>query len=311
MTTGLNGQVGFKSESTWGTAVVVDKFVPFSKESMKQKIEQIVSKAIRAGRRTQATHAQGRKTVGGGLELDLPNNTLAVLLKHMFGTVATSGAGPYTHTATPGDLTGDSLTVQVGKPGQAGTVHPFTYAGCKINEWTLKCSVGEYATLELDITAKSETTATALASASYTAGYAPFTFVQGSVTFNGVSIAVTEATLSGKNGLRTDHHHLGSADITQQKENNRREYSGALMADFEDLTQYNRFVAGTEHALVLTFSNGTESLTITCNVYLEGETPEVAGEEQLDQPLPFVCSHATADASAITAVLVNSESSAA
>ena len=44
--------------------------------------------------------------------MEFGNTDIAVLCKHLFGAVSTSGAGPYTHTFTPGSLNDDSLTMQ-------------------------------------------------------------------------------------------------------------------------------------------------------------------------------------------------------
>src|SRR5687767_10142312 len=100
---GIAGQIGFKSETTWGTAVTVDKFHPgLLNESIKQDIARIESQGIRAGRRVSHTWKAGAKTVGGDIAIELFNVPMATLLSHMFGTVNTTGSGPYTHTATPG-----------------------------------------------------------------------------------------------------------------------------------------------------------------------------------------------------------------
>lgn len=308
---GISAQIGFKSESTYGTAVTVDQFhAGFVSESIKQEIARIESAGLRAGRRVTHAWKSGGQTVGGSLTLELWDEPLATLLTHMFGTVATSGSGPYVHSATPGSLSGQSLTLQIGRPDIAGTVQPFTYAGCKIPSWTLTGSVGEIAQLQLDISAQSETTATALASASYPTA-APFVFTEGSLSIGGTAVAVIqEMSLSGNNTLATDRHRIGAATVQEQLEAGLREYTGSLTADFEDLTAYNRFVNGTEVAQVMKFDNGTDDLTITTNTRYDGETPAVGGPEQLTQPLPFKALSGTSDAAAITCVLTNAETAA-
>lgn len=310
---GFAGQFGFKTEVTAGSAVTVDQFLPFNSEGLKQDIDRIDSKGIRAGRRTLAAWAAGVKTIGGDVEMELPNRNFATWLKHMFGSVVTSGAGPYTHTATPGDLTGKSLTVQVGKPDVSGTVQPFTYAGAKVASWEIGASVNEYAMLTLTLSAWTEVTATALATASYSSTLSPFTFVGGALTIAGSGVStVRDFSISGDNKLATDRHRIGSATVKEQLEEGVREYAGTISADFESLTAYNRFVNGTEAALVLAFTSGSDTLTITTNARFDGETPSVgSADELLEQPLPFVCVSSTSDAAAVTCVLVNTETTAA
>jgi hypothetical protein len=308
---GLAGQIGWKSESVFGTAVTVDTFpAGLLDESIKQDIARIESKGIRAGRRVQQTWAVGARTISGDINQELWNQPLATLLTHMFGTVATTGTGPYVHTATPGSLTGKSLTIQAGRPDTSGTVRAFTYAGCKIASWELACKVGDIPTLKSTVSAKSETTATALASASYDSDGAPFTFVQGSLSIAGTDVAtVSDLSLKASNSLKTDRFFVGADTTSEQLETAFRDYTGTFTAEFEALTNYALYTAGTESALVLTFDNGTDSLVITMNVRFDGETPVLSGMELLSQPLPFKCI-GTTDAAAITAVLTNGEATA-
>lgn len=307
---GADGQVGFKTEATPGTSVTVDKFIPIVSENIKNDINYLDTKTISARKVLRLTKP-GAREVAGTISTELPNIPMATLLKHMFGTIGTTGAGPYTHTATPGDLTGDSLTIQVGRPASTGTVHPFTYAGCKLSQWTIACTQGEIATLELEVLGMSETTATALAVASYPSSWSPFTFIEGSIQVGGTPVATVKSiTLTGGNTVES-RFHMGSPTSAQPLETGLREYTGQIITDLDALTHYGLYTAGTPTAVVLAFSNGVDSLTITMNVMFTGETPELSGFELLEQNLPFRCLSSTTDAAAMTAVLINSESSAA
>ncbi len=314
---GFQGQFGYKSEVTWGTGVTVDTFLPILSEKLKQDIDRLDSMGIRAGRRVTSAWKAGSKKIKGPVKLELPQNSIAALLKHCFGTVVTTttGATPtgYQHTLTPGDLTAKSFTAQVGRPDTSGTVNAFTFAGCKINSWEIEANQGDIATLNLDVIGASETTATGLAVASYPTGITFFTFVEASLTVGGSAVnTVRKVTLKGDNNLADDRFRLGSATVKEQLESGMREYSGSISADFESLTQYARFTAASEFAVVLAFVAGADTLTITMNCRFDGDSPSVGGaDELLEQQLPFKCIHSTSDASAITAVLVNTQSSAA
>jgi hypothetical protein len=306
---GSDAQIGFKTETTPGTGVVVDKFMPFVSESIKQNIEWLDTKTLGARHTLKATK-QGTSGVEGGITTELANTSLATILKHMFGTVVTTGAGPYTHTYTPGDLTGDSLTVQVGRPSSTSVVHPFTYAGCKIADWEISADTGEIAQLDLNILGMTETTATGLAVASFDATWAPFVFREATITLAGSGASnVRSVSIKGENML-TQRFRLGAATSKEPLQAGRRPYTGTISADFDALTDYNRYVNGTQAALVVAFSNGTQTLTFTMNVAFVGETPNVGGYDLLEQPLPFRCLSGTSDALAITAVLVNTEATA-
>jgi hypothetical protein len=139
--------------------------------------------------------------------------------------------------------------------------------------------------------AQEETTATGLATASYPSGYALFVFTQGTLSVGGSAIDVRECTFSGDNKLADDRYKLGSALRKEPLETDLREYTGEIAAYYTALTDYARFTAGTEAALVLDFvgaviSNAyTFELKLTANVRFDGETPAVEGPEEVMQPL--------------------------
>ena len=311
LASGLAAQLGLKEETTYGTAVTVDTFGEFVSESIKFDRSRIESAGLRAGRRVLHRWAQGSQRAAGDLELELPNvGVIGWLLKHAFGGVATTGSGPYVHTFTPGDLAGKGLTVQIGRPDMGGTVRAFTYNGAKVTSWSIAASVDEYVKATFSLYALAEATGTALATASYPAGLAPFVFTGAQLDIAGSGIAVKDITLSGDNTLATDRHRQRASDPEQSLEpleSNLREYAGSLSADFEDLTAYTRFTAGTEAALVATFTSGSDTLVVTTNVRFDGETPVVGGPDLLEQPLSFKCLSGTSDAAAITAVLTNTD----
>lgn len=377
--TGIDAQIGYALESTVGTPVTVTAFLPLVSETLMQERARLESAGIIAGR-TVLTSNQwngGDITVSGSVQHELYNRGLGKLFTAMFGAVSTTGAGPYTHTFTPGDLTGDALTVQVGRPATNGTVYPFTYAGMKVASWEIACSAGEIATLGLDLvgsreidyrtvtdgvttsgsaaitsasasfnasdignpisgsgipsgtTIASVTSATAatlsanatasatgvtftlgiaLAAASYPASIKPLKFNHAAVTLGGSSVNVKSLTVAGNNGLDDARRFLGNQRISEPLETALREYTGTLEVEFTDLTQYRRFVTGSEAALVASFTSGADSVTITSNVRIDGSTPQVAGREILTQSLPFKCVASSTDSSAITVALVNGDS---
>lgn len=307
----MAGQVGHKSEATWGTAVTVDTFVPMLSASISIDEGYMRPGGIRAGRRTRVPARLGRRVVSGSNELELPNTSIASLLKHLFGAVVTTGAGPYTHTFTPGPAVSKSQTIQVGVEDSSGTVRPFTASGAKVDSFALSGAVGDYAKLKYDYTAKDIVTATALASASYST-ISPFGFLDVAISVNGGAVVSANAfTFSGAKGLKKDRHVLGSRLIREQLEQEKFEYTTEVTADFDDFTLFNLGVAGTQVASVITISNGTESLTITCSGQVIGEPPSLASNSLEPQTIKLDHSHATADASTVTAVLINSEASAA
>lgn len=309
MSAGLLGQLGVKSESVWGTAVTVDKFEQAWLSGVPSRNQPpLMSMGIRAGRYMPTCLSTGPKDVKGTINMELNPAPLASLLRHMHGTIATTGAGPYVHTASFGALRSQSFTAQFGVPGTSGTVYPFTFAGCKIPKWSIKAKAGEIAQLSFDITAKDYVTATALASASY-GTTCSFTFAQGTVSVAGSQVGtVKDVELDVTRPLRTgkDGTFLGSVLIAEQLGTGRVDARIKVTNEFEDLTIHD--LANTGVAIVLTFTNGTETLAITTNAWIEPFTPDVAGVDSLStSSFESICYGAT-DASALTSVLTNSES---
>lgn len=308
---GLAAQVGLKTETTWGTAVAVDRFTPLISESMTEKIERLESAGIAPGARVlrSGQWATGNVEVSGDLGFELYQQGMGLWFRHMFGAVSTSGAGPYTHTFTPGDMSDDHFTLQIGKPDVAGTVQPFTFSGCKVTEWELAAKAGELVTLGVSVVGKDLATGTSLATASYGAGSGlPFSFAHASVTVGGSAAYVKEITLKGSNGLAVDRRGIGSAYIKEPLEAELRAYEGEMVCEFESLTQMNLFRNGTENALVLTIDAGSAAkCVITTNVRYDGSTPEVQGRGVTELKVPFKCLGPSTDAGAITAVLTNSD----
>lgn len=152
-------------------------------------------------------------------------------------------------------------------------------------------------------------TATALASASY-GSKVPFSFVEGSVSVGGSTLSeVTSFNLAATLPRRIKHP-LGSATIMEPNENGRREHVITVETEFEDLTLHD--LANTEVAVVLTFDNGTEDLTITSNAWVVPSTPNMPGvDSEVTETFTAQVIDSTSDANGITAVLNNSESTAA
>lgn len=305
----IAAQFGFKAETTHGTPVTVDTFVPLVSESLGQEIDRLESEGIIAGRRVIDSDQwkAGNKTVSGDVAFEVYEQSIGTLLKHCLGSVSTSGSGPYTHVLTPGSLTGLGLTVQVGVPDVGGTVRAKTYAGCKVESWELAVEAGQIATMGVSLFGSvAETTATALASASYAAqATRPFTAIEASVySIGGASTNIKSFKLSGSNGLDTDRRFLGSALPAEPLEAERRTYDGELGLEFSSLTDYHRFVNGTEADIAVTLSNGTESLAVVAHARFDGATPTVGGQGLVMLDMPFVLVGDGSDADALTVTYV-------
>ena len=309
---GVLASMGYAKEPTAGTREVPDHFVEHVSESMVLDQKKIKSTGLAAGRRTLKGFSNGNGSVTGSVEMELVPEGIGELLELCMGGLVTAGAGPYTHTLTPGDLA--TGTFQFGRPSTDGTVNVFEYKGCMVSSWELSCDAtgdGSMITFSVDLVGQTEDTGQTLATVAYPTITARWTSVQASLTVAGTAYCVNSFTLSGDNGLDTDFKACAAtAGQPTIRESAMREYTGSLTADFEGLTQYNRYVGTDQSALVITIDDGTSSLVITTNVMYTGSTPTVSGPEVLKQESPFECLSATSDAATITMVLTNGDSAA-
>lgn len=251
MSSALDAQLGIVLESTYGTPVTVTRFYDFNSESMKSQFGRINSTGIRTGLRAQRSTAFTPYVIGaaGSIAMDVPTKNWGYWLRLILGATATGSVtdANYTHTGTFGDLTGDMFTMQIGRPFMgSATVQPFTYHGCKVAKWTLGCSKEQLLVFSADIDAEDVDTSTGLATASYVAGYDQFSFAGGSVTIGGAAVELESFEVSVDNNLKTDRRYIrGSALKKEPLENGFRNITWKARADFDALTQYNRYASTT------------------------------------------------------------------
>ena len=268
----IETQLGTKDETTYGTAVTVDRFVPFLSESIQPETFRTRTPGLRAGKRTARTdeYVAGVTGYAGSIEIPVESVGFGVWLKRALGGVSTSGptGGAYQHVGViDPDVCVPSFTMQVNRAFApcAVTDQAFTWEGCQVSSWELNVSVDEVVKFTAEIVAEDGTTGTALASASYPAGE-PLSWSKASLTVGGSAVPVTSFSLKCNNNLKTDRHYLqNSPRRSQAARDDFPEVTVEFEADFSSLTQYNRFVAetaaGTRAALVFAATSVTAITT--------------------------------------------------
>lgn len=224
---------------------------------------------------------------------------LSVIGRHLVDHRTVADAGTTSASTTLTSVTAGFSQNDVGKP-ISGTGIPAATTIASVQSAT---SV----TLSAAATATASNVAVvigmALTSPSYASGISPMSFVGGSVTIAGSPFKVRGLTIAGDNGLADDRNFVGQRTVDEPLEANLRSYTGTIETEFWSDGAYNRFLAGTEAALVATIAKGTKSVVFTLNVRYDGETPHVGGRRVLGQTLPFTAVGTTTDASAIQVTL--------
>ena len=272
--TGLDAQLGVKQETTPGTAVTVDRFFEFNSESLAHESMWNEPTGLRVGTYYKRGARLVRTGVGatGGFEVNHATKGMGLLWKmalHSSLTVPTIVSGTaYKQVHQPGDPTSKSYTVQVGRPQPTGVVTPFTYNGCKSTSWEFSVSDGETATLSVDIDGWNETTATALTTASFTAGTGEFGFANATVFKLGGTVSTASSvmsvaggvqattvvngfTLSGEMPLKTDRRGLGNSGIKKEQlgPNDTPTITGSLDSEFSKTEIYDLYTNQTQVAI--------------------------------------------------------------
>jgi hypothetical protein len=317
---GLDGQVGYKAEATWGTAVTVDKFVEFNSESLSMEPTWLEPTGLRAGTKFKRVSRvrQSRKTVSGDLAVEVATKGMLTLWKHALGSSLTAPTQIGTTTAykanfVPGDYRGLGLTVQVGRPEpSSGTVRPFTYSGCKVSSWQFSLEDGEVPTLQLTFDGRDEDTAAALAVASYVADAGVFDFSQAALKLGGtvsttggetsvtggvaIATVVNSVSISGESPKAAERFGIGNAGLkSEQLENDTPTVTGELAAEFHKAELYDLFANNTTTAMQLTLTGDAigasgESFTldfIAPAVKLKTASPQVGGPDIVQMSTSF------------------------
>lgn len=220
---GLDASLGVKAEEDYATAVTVDRFYEQEKNPLAGKYERIESTAVRKGSRMLRADrwAPNPKGASGSIPLEILSKTFGFWFLQALGhvevaTLTDADEGAFVQVFTPASTTGLSFTAQVGKPDSTDEVHAFTYAGCKVTDFTIASDVDAITTIEVGVDAAKETVGGsgvfALAEPDYSAldDSELMTYVSGAITIGGDTVEVSTISVKVDNGLNVDRWKQGA-----------------------------------------------------------------------------------------------------
>lgn len=299
--TGLDTQFGMKAEVTYGTPVTVDAFTYINNESIKADVTKIESPHLG----TVIMRTSQVKTVvtgaAGSIELPFFNKGMGAILRQCFGSVTDTQVGAtaeWTHDYRP-EITngkrGIMATVQVNRASVDGVNNPFTYEGGKITAFEVALAEKGLLTLKTDWVFEDEKTATGLAAASYATNLDMFDWSKATVTWGGVTVFVKSFSVKAEWTLDDDRRGLSQALRKEPLMVGMLAITGEMAGEFEALTRYADFTAGTQRQLIFTVTGTT--IPTTANPYkvvitlddaeLTGDTPNVGGPQIIEHSMPF------------------------
>lgn len=305
---GYNSWLGVGVQTVFGTAVAASKWLELNSDSLKYKKGKAQKPSLRGLSANRVVDM--KKNVEGGIGIQLPFSGAEVLLKHAFGAVNTSGAGPYTHTFSLAQALLVGLTLEVNRDSAAiGGSSSFRYDGCHVSKWTLKQEVEDFLMLELDIVGR-EQTLIAVSTPTFATfdgiSWGDFT----SCTINSVATEIMGFEITGDNALASDRYKLGSLTRIGSGKSGPRQITGTITAEFDALTLHALYLSQATFPIVFLYTSGAKTLTITLPACrFEGDDPTVENSGPLKLTLPFRAYLSAAEGDEINAVLVNSVSS--
>lgn len=300
----LDSYVTLGRETTYGTPATLSRSFEAEGDAHKRAMAYLRSSGMRAG--LQAVRSDRSRAVNMGAAGTLPLTVLdkgfGMLFRAMMGAsasaLAPSASSAYlqTHNSDADGPAGESLTVQYARAPISGAVLPRTYHGGKVTSWELTQAIDAELKLSLSMDYEDEDKVTAAATATYPSGAKAFGWDQLAITIGGAAVDAKEFSLSGNNNLKTDRRQLRASALKKEPlRTGVPTFSGRLSIDYENDTQYDRFVAGSVHALVATWT-GPTAIETTYFPYLKatlaavqftGESPEASNTDLPVQPLPF------------------------
>ena len=277
---GLGATVGFIKEAAVGTYLAPTRWPQFDKETLSLKKTIAQSQGIHQGLYEQGgRRAYVAYTADGQIDMDLVDQQMGLIFAQCIGSTAAAvsqSSGVYLQKHIPGDTAGLSMTIQKGIPETAGpgTIQTFSYAGCKITDWTVSVQRDGLAKLSLNNDAMNEDTSQSYAAPSFVAanvlsfneGAVVTTQAGGSVQTSASVTTITGSaaptalisaiTIKGQNGLDTKRYTIGTMKKAEQFSNAFRKMTGTIDMEFANLTDYYATFnnAGAESTYALQFT---------------------------------------------------------
>lgn len=264
---GLGAQLGIATESSYGTYATPTTFLKPTSESIERANNYIRTFGLGGGSLVQDEdlHTQTTRAASGAIVLDVLDKGFGKFLDLLHGntvtpTEVTAGLSAQEHEIGLSAPTGKSLTVQVGRPDVGGTVHPFSYLGCKVTQIAFTLELNGVVTANLTIDAQDETTTERLATATFETDAAPFSFINADIEVDDVLLTdcVRSATVTIPLALKVDRFGIGGGAVKKEPVPNApMAPTIALDMEFSNLDQHRAFQDATTRKVALLCAGST------------------------------------------------------
>lgn len=304
MSSVLDQTFSLGKESTYGTAVSLVRAFEAQSDGWKGQRDDLDSVGFSPA--MQSIRSDRVRTVemgaSGSTEWDILTKGQGYVFQGIFPTVTgptqQSATIAYKSTfSTASGSPGVYYTAQWQRVDSGDTLRSFTYKGATITKAKFSHKVGDVLKLGLDWDARTEVTNVAAGSAATVSSATTFDWTQLNVTVNGSEYCIADCEVDFDLGLKTDRRLMCATSAGLKRAPKRAAtptVTGSLTGEFDDLTQYALWTAGTIVPIVFTWTGAniastffyTVKLTLNACKYT-GETPEASLKDMTMQPLPF------------------------
>lgn len=222
---------------------------------------------LRAGRHAGLTDRQRRIAQGGTGRISSPVLTKGegLRLKHLLGAAtapaqdgSTAAYDQTFRTTALGPI--GSYTVQALLADSGGTLRPFSFLGCVPTDFSISVDTGSHLNLDVGYFATNVVTSgVATPAAAYPAGAEMLLWADTSIGIAGAAVEyVTGFSLNVDLAMATDRYGLRNDETPRQpKRRGQPTITGSLSGEFENLADFERYVAGAPFSISLTAQHPT------------------------------------------------------
>lgn len=261
---GRGGKVSVgEDSSTWGTAGTPDRcFYTFSTDistMMNVEFREALNEGLTGS--VVSSFVNNGIDVGGTFEVEPAYEGFGLILYHaLWGTTATSGTNPYTHTYTLA-ATPPALGLTVEQVNGNNTAEKF--AGCRVSTLELTVSARGRMRARVTVIGKSGGGRTSATSTSVTTNHTPIQgYHAGSIGWNSLTWRTVDLALKVDNRFERQPL-LGTQYTGEPFIAGPRVVTVTATVIYDADTAYSGFTAGTQSDFTVTFTSGSASMAWT------------------------------------------------
>lgn len=290
---GAGGTLGIGVQSVWETAVARSNWKEMKSMSLARLISNKAEPELgRLGQvSTNARFPYVESDFAGGSIgfVACYDDSTVLLLSHLLGTVATTGAGPFSHDTKLASPVPTGLTLEQisGTAGSGLTTVAEVFHGCKFTSGKISLTAGGLLEVEAEVIGRTSGGLVAPGTPVYSTGGNRIKHNQTSgVTLGGSARALNSLTIDIQRGLSRNHE-IGTLFTSEPYEDAAEGL--VIMIELRCKWQSNAFdtsyLAGTQADLVIPFTGtGSNALTITAhNCQVDSVQRGVNGKGAIEQ----------------------------